>query len=126
MFRYEDESLRPSFVTGENSRLLRSLSVPEGHGLVGWVAEVGKPILNGNPAVEPGFDLAGSSLASALALPLSNSGRTAGVLALYRSEADAFAAEELVSLLELCPGIAEILSDHAALTEETQPLAACV
>ncbi len=125
IFHSDGGALRPSFVTGESSRLLRSLAVPEGQGLVGWVAEVGKPILNGNPAVEPGFDLAASSLSSALALPLTDSGHTIGVLALYRTEPDAFAGEELVSLLELSPGIAELLCDDADETRKTQAVAAC-
>jgi len=124
IFHCEGGILRAKFVTGENSRLLRSLTVPEGHGLVGWVAEVGKPILNGNPAVEPGFDLSGSSLSSALAVPLTNSGRTIGVMALYRTEPDAFAGEELVTLLELCSGVAEILCDDVDEPRKTQAVAA--
>jgi hypothetical protein len=36
-------------------------------------------------------------------------GRITGVMALYRYEKDAFAADELVSLLEPCPAIASIL-----------------
>jgi GAF domain-containing protein len=114
VYRCENDLVRPEFVTGDSARLLRSLCVPQGQGLVGWVAEVGRPILNGDPAVEPDVVLdraAGFGLASALALPLLNSGRVVGVLALYRTEKDAFAADELVSLLELCPRVATILSD---------------
>jgi len=124
IFHCEGGILRAKFVTGENSRLLRSLAVPEGQGLVGWVAEVGKPILNGNPAVEPGFELCSSSLSSALALPITHSGRTIGVLALYRTEPDAFAGEELVTLLELCSGVAKILSDDVDEPRKTQAVAA--
>jgi putative nucleotidyltransferase with HDIG domain len=114
IYSCENDLVRPEFVTGEGARLLRSLRVPQGQGLVGWVAEVGRPILNGDPAVEPGLvpdRVAGFSLASALALPLLNSGRVVGVLALYRTEKDAFAADELVSLLELCPRVATIVSE---------------
>ena len=114
VYRCENDLVRPEFVTGDGSRLLRSLCVPQGQGLVGWVAEVGRPILNGDPAVEPGLVLdgaAGFGLASALALPLVNSGCTVGVLALYRTEKEAFAADELVSLLELCPRVASILAE---------------
>ncbi len=109
----QDGLVQPRFVTGDASRLLRSLSVPLGAGVVGWVAALGKPILNGNPSVEPGFleDAAAPELASALALPLIHAGRILGVMALYRHEKDAFAADELVSLLEPCPGIASILAE---------------
>jgi signal transduction protein with GAF and PtsI domain len=77
------------------------------------VAEVGKPILNGNPAVEPGYAKGDGKpgLSSALALPLVSGGRVIGVVALYRREKDAFAADELVSLLELCPALASLMLD---------------
>lgn len=111
IYSNEDGVLRPKFVAGDDGRLLRSLCVPEGEGLVGWVAEVGKPILNGNPLVEPGFAADESRLASALVMPLVSSGQTLGVLALYRNEQDSFAAEELVAVLEICPSVAEILGE---------------
>jgi hypothetical protein len=50
-------------------------------------------------------------LSSALALPLVEAGRVVGVIALYRKERDAFAADELVSLLELCPALAALTLD---------------
>ena len=96
------------------ARGLPILAVPLGDGLVGWVADVGKPILNGNPAVEPGYVKSDRGLSSALALPLVNAGRVVGVLALYRKERDAFAGDELVSLLELCPAIAALMLETAA------------
>jgi putative nucleotidyltransferase with HDIG domain len=108
----ENDYVRARFVDGEDRAELESLAVPQGEGLVGWVAEVGKPILNGNPAVEPGYarqDRPTAGLSSALALPLVNAGRVVGVLALYRRDKDAFAADEMVSLLQLCPALASLL-----------------
>ena len=113
VYSVENDLVRPEYVTGESARLLRSLTVPLGKGLIGWVAEGGRPILNGDPAVEPGLDLEGGarfSLGSALALPVTDSGRVIGVLALYRHEKDAFAADELVALLEPCSRLAFALS----------------
>ncbi|HEY2497335.1 MAG TPA: HD domain-containing phosphohydrolase [Candidatus Angelobacter sp.] len=85
------------FALGENARQLSSLRVPMGQGLVGWVAETGNYIINGNPTVEPG--LAGFksklSLRSALAVPLIKGTRTIGVLALYGVNTDAFTPEHL-------------------------------
>jgi putative nucleotidyltransferase with HDIG domain len=109
----EDDFVRAKFVSGEDKSGLESLAVRQGAGLVGWVAEVGKPILNGNPAVEPGYAKAegAPSLASALALPLVSTGHVVGVVALYRRERDAFAADELVVLLELCPALASLILD---------------
>ena len=110
-----DEALvRVKFVSGDDRAELAALQVPLGEGLLGWVADVGKPILNGNPAVDPGYPSDGRRLpmlSSALALPLVSSGRMVGVVALYRREKDAFAADELVSLLELCPALASLMLD---------------
>jgi putative nucleotidyltransferase with HDIG domain len=117
LYACENDFVRAEFVSGEDRSGLESLAVRQGEGLVGWVAEVGKPILNGNPAVEPGYaptkgkTESAPGLASALALPLVNAGRVVGVIALYRRKRDAFAAEELVSLLELCPSIAALMLD---------------
>jgi putative nucleotidyltransferase with HDIG domain len=109
----EDDIVRVKFASGEDAAELESLAVRQGEGLVGWVAEVGKPILNGNPAVEPGYSKREGKpgLSSALALPLVNVGRVVGVVALYRKERDAFAADEMVALLELCPALASLMSD---------------
>jgi hypothetical protein len=38
-----------------NFRLFASLRIPIGQELSGWVAQNLKPILNGNPSVEPGY-----------------------------------------------------------------------
>jgi putative nucleotidyltransferase with HDIG domain len=109
----DDDWVRVKFAGGEDRSGLESLVVPQGKGLVGWVAEVGKPILNGNPAVEPGYARRDGTpgLLSALALPLVNAGRVVGVVALYRRERDAFAADELVVILELCPSLAALVLD---------------
>ncbi|HUJ49511.1 MAG TPA: HD domain-containing phosphohydrolase, partial [Bryobacteraceae bacterium] len=105
----ENGLVLPCFVAGEEQRGLGSLRVAQGDGLVGWVAETAKPILNGNPSVEPGYPTDGR-LASALALPLTSNGGVVGVLALYRREQDSFNAEDLVALLNVCPSVAAVLS----------------
>jgi putative nucleotidyltransferase with HDIG domain len=115
----EENMVCTKFVAGDHRAELAGLGVPLGEGLVGWVADVGKPILNGNPSVEPGYSRDGrtaSVLSSALALPLVNSGRIVGVVALYRKEKDAFAADELVALLEVCPALASLM------LETTEPV----
>jgi len=111
----EDDFVRVKLADGEAGAGLGSLSVRQGDGLIGWVAEFGKPILNGNPSVEPGYAEARGgqpALLSALALPLIHQGRTVGVLALYRKDRDAFAGDEMVSMLELCPALAFLMLDR--------------
>jgi diguanylate cyclase (GGDEF)-like protein len=100
--------LMPAYVNGENFRLFASLEIPMGQGLSGWVAETGKPIINGNPSVEPGYlnDPAKfSNLRSALAVPMKNAMGIAGVLALYHVNRDAFNQDHLRVLLAINPKI---------------------
>jgi diguanylate cyclase (GGDEF)-like protein/putative nucleotidyltransferase with HDIG domain len=98
-----DHRLLPEFVSGENFRLFASLEIPVGQGLSGWVAENSKPIINGNPSVEPGYlnDPAKfSTLRAALAVPLVGvNGAVIGVLALYHGERDIFTKDHLRILL---------------------------
>ena len=93
-----DERMEVSYVCGENARLFATLSVPLGEGLAGWVAANGKPIINGNPLVEPGYTSdpdQHTTLRSALAVPLEGLNGFVGVLMLYRQEKDAFTREDL-------------------------------
>src|SRR5205807_10916 len=97
-----DNELVPEYVNGDNYRLFSSLRIPIGDGLSGWVAHNKKPIINGNPSVEPGYlndPSKFSTLGSALAVPLEGVSGVIGVLALYRSERDAFTTDHLRILL---------------------------
>src|SRR5271167_2939630 len=97
-----ENELIPEYVNGDNYRLFSSLRIPIGQGLSGWVAQNKKPIVNGNPSVEPGYlndPDKFSTLRSALALPLEGVSGVIGVLALYRSEKDAFTSDHLRILL---------------------------
>src|SRR5271167_2101714 len=99
-----NEELIPEYVNGDNFRLFSSLRIPLGQGLSGWVAHNRKPIINGNPSVEPGYlndPSKFSTLRSALAVPLEGVSGVIGVLALYRSERDAFATDHLRILLAI-------------------------
>ncbi len=97
-----DRELVPEYVNGDNYRLFASLRIPIGQGLSGWVAHNRKPIINGNPSVEPGYlndPSLVSTLRSALAVPLEGVNGVIGVLALYRGERDAFTSDHLRILL---------------------------
>ena len=97
-----EEELVPEFVNGDNYRLFSSLRIPVGQGLSGWVAQNRKPIINGNPSVEPGYlndPTKFSTLRSALAVPLEGVAGVIGVLALYRAERDGFTSDHLRILL---------------------------
>ena len=98
-----DGMLVPQHVSGESFRLLSALRIPVGEGVSGWVAENKKPMLNGNPSVEPGYlnKEAGRStcLNAALAVPLEGLNGVAGVVTLYHAEKDGFSTDHLRILL---------------------------
>ena len=104
-----EDRLVPEFVCGDDFRLFASLRIPLGEGVSGWVAENGKPMLNGNPSVEPGYlndPTKFSTLRSALAVPLEGSSGVLGVLTLYDADADAFTADHLRVLLAISSKVA--------------------
>ncbi len=94
----QDDLLIPEYVNGDNFRLFISLKIPIGEGLSGWVAQNNKPILNGNPSVEPGYlndPTKYSTLRSALAVPLEGVSGVVAVLALYLARQDGFTKDHL-------------------------------
>ncbi len=114
--------LIPEFVSGENFRLFSSLRIPIGEGLSGWVVQNSKPILNGNPSVEPGYlkdPSRFSTLRSALAVPLEGAAGVVAVLALYRGRTDAFTRDEMSVLLELGAKVGVVIEDALRNSRET-------
>jgi diguanylate cyclase (GGDEF)-like protein/putative nucleotidyltransferase with HDIG domain len=98
VYERQEDLLRPVYVDGRDRMLFSSLLIPVGEGLSGWVAKHNKPILNGNPSVEPGYlndPKKFSLLRSALSVPLQGQEGTVAVLTLYRADADAFAPDHL-------------------------------
>jgi diguanylate cyclase (GGDEF)-like protein/putative nucleotidyltransferase with HDIG domain len=98
VYERKDNLLKPVYVDGRDRMLFSSLQIPLGEGLSGWVAKHSKPILNGNPSVEPGYlndPKKFSLLRSALSVPLAGQENTVGVLTLYRADSDAFAPDHL-------------------------------
>jgi diguanylate cyclase (GGDEF)-like protein/putative nucleotidyltransferase with HDIG domain len=106
----EKTVLKPRYASGLNSEIFSSLEIPVGQGLSGWVVENGKAIINGNPAVEPGYaEAAGQAdaLTSALSIPLGDGvDQFSGALTLYRAEKDAYNADHLRILLAIKGDIA--------------------
>ena len=103
-----ENQLIPEYVNGEDCRLFSSLQIPMGQGLSGWVAENAKPIVNGNPSVEPSYlndKTLTSALRSAVALPLEGASGILGVLTLYHMERDAFTKDHLRLLMAIAPKI---------------------
>ncbi len=99
LYLKDGDFLTSEFLDGETARHLSTSPIPLGEGLSGWVGQSGKPILNGNPKVEPNFQTGSDTSASpnsALALPLFNLSRDVfGVLTLYSNSADGFSRDHL-------------------------------
>jgi diguanylate cyclase (GGDEF)-like protein/putative nucleotidyltransferase with HDIG domain len=114
VYLLRDDVLTPAYVTGEDARLFAALAIPIGEGLSGWVAESRKPIMNGNPSVEPGYlkdSGAFSRLNSALAVPLENGDAVVGVLALYHFGRDAYSRDQLRVLLAASSKLAAAIAN---------------
>ncbi len=109
VFLLKNGRLVPELVSGDNFRLLSSLNIKIGDGICGWVAENRKPIVNGDPAMEAGYTPDPAKFItqrSVLAVPLDGLNGVVGVLAMYRAERDAFAADHLRILLAISSKIA--------------------
>jgi diguanylate cyclase (GGDEF)-like protein/putative nucleotidyltransferase with HDIG domain len=109
-----DGVLIPKHVSGENFRLFSALRIPLGEGVSGWVADNKKPILNGNPSVEPGYmsepgKLA--SLSSAVSVPLEGLNGVVGVVSLYHADKDAFSTDHLRILLAVSSKMALVIEN---------------
>jgi diguanylate cyclase (GGDEF)-like protein/putative nucleotidyltransferase with HDIG domain len=103
------DKLVPEYVSGDNFRLFASLQIPLGQGLSGWVAQNRKPIVNGNPSVEPGYlndPTKFSTLRSAISVPLEGLQGVVGVLTLYHNEKDSFTSDHLRILLAISSKVA--------------------
>lgn len=92
-------SLVTQFVEGRYARAFSPQPIPLGEGLSGWVAGSERPIVNGNPTVEPNLLMESglfSSNSSALSIPLQDpNGVVFGVLTLYSSRYAAFSKDHL-------------------------------
>jgi diguanylate cyclase (GGDEF)-like protein/putative nucleotidyltransferase with HDIG domain len=90
------------FTAGEGAALYSGLSIPLGDGISGWVAQNNKPIVNGNPSVEPGYLNAPEKFSlhrSALSVPLPGIEGVIGALTLYHRDAGAFTKDHVRVLL---------------------------
>jgi diguanylate cyclase (GGDEF)-like protein len=113
-----DGSLAPSFAKGLNSQFFSKMTV--GEGVSGRVAETREPIVNGNPASEPGCgrnQAASGSLRSALSVPLEDSSGLVGVLTLYHRENRAFTNEHLRLVQSVAYGLAQAVQMALRCTE---------
>jgi len=93
----DGDTLRCRFATGTGAAVIKSLSLREGQGLAGWVAQHRRPLLNGSPDADA--QAAGLTtdetleLASALVYPVEFGDRLIGALALYHEQRGFYTVE---------------------------------
>jgi putative nucleotidyltransferase with HDIG domain len=96
------ESLEPKFLDCADAQAFSMNASPLEEGLSGWVAKNGRPIINGNPTVEPNYISASGLLtatSSALSIPLLQAnGSVFAVLTLYSAQSAAFSKDHLLAL----------------------------
>jgi len=113
IYNKSDDSIVAQYVCGPLAEAFSAQGIPIAEGLSGWVAENRRPILNGNPTVEPNFVQASeafSANSSALSVPLIDpEGELLGVLTLYSAQPAAFSKEHLLLLEENQSRFARVL-----------------
>ncbi len=97
-----ETSVAAQYIDGRCARAFSAQPIPMGEGLSGWVAENRRPIVNGNPTVEPNL-IAECGLfsahSSALSVPLFDlGGDTFAVVTLYSCKPAAFTDDHLRTL----------------------------
>jgi diguanylate cyclase (GGDEF)-like protein/putative nucleotidyltransferase with HDIG domain len=98
----DGEKLSPRYVHGVDYDFFRTLEMPIGQGVSGWVAKHNKPIINGDPMAESkhlGDPSRVTVLRSTLSIPLQGREGVAGVLTLYLKEKQAFTKDHMRMLL---------------------------
>jgi len=96
------DTVKARFAAGQHASRLRGIGQPTGAGVAGWVAVTRRPAINADPALDLGPDSRDGvpPLRSCLAIPIGVNAELTGVLALYRSDPQAF-TDDHVRLLEL-------------------------
>jgi putative nucleotidyltransferase with HDIG domain len=113
------------FAAGTHAPSLRGLRRATGEGIAGWVAVNLKPAVNADPSLDLGLRAETSpGLRACLAMPLVEAEKLVAVLALYRSQPDAFSEDDVRLVELLAPRLAASLATAFAAEEDmAQPAA---
>jgi diguanylate cyclase (GGDEF)-like protein/putative nucleotidyltransferase with HDIG domain len=110
------DHLEPIYFLGGHHYLFTKRAFPITEGLSGWVAQHGRPVLNGNVSIECCYEndsLILNNLQTALAVPFAGKRGTAGVITLYHLDRNAFDQDDLRILesasLQIGPAIENVM-----------------
>ncbi|HTX75709.1 MAG TPA: HD domain-containing phosphohydrolase [Terracidiphilus sp.] len=125
-----DDIVVAEFVDGVCAPAFSNQPIQAGTGVSGWVAQNGRPILNGNPTVEANFVAESgqqmTDASSAISIPLFDSNHDVGwVLTLYARKQAAFSKGHLAILEQIAPQFALALANHR-MNEPAEPAAMAV
>ena len=113
-------------IVGEHHSVFSSIKISLGAGLSGWVADTRKPVLNGNPAVEPVTAQSNERMQqykSALSVPLEAANGVLGVITFYSTVKDAYCSEHLRLILALAPRLTTAV-EHSLQFRQAENMAA--
>ncbi|HEX4007523.1 MAG TPA: sensor domain-containing diguanylate cyclase [Acidobacteriaceae bacterium] len=123
-----DESRQDLFyavVVGHTEADLRSVRVPMGEGLAGWVAEHGETVIIPESAEDPRLAEQGSErrfhIKSAICMPLRSREQTLGVIQLFNCQVENL-ADDTISFLHLLCDYGAIAIENARAVERIQEL----
>ncbi len=94
----KDDELHPTYFLGGNEALFTMEPFPIAKGLSGWVAQEGRPVLNGNVSLEPCYSnhsMVLNGLQAALSVVFESRGGTTGVITLYHLDRNPFTRDDL-------------------------------
>lgn len=119
LYTYElsSDSLVATFVSSAAHAAVKGMRIPLGEKLSGWVAANRRPILNSDPALDLGEDLAaasGARLGSCLCVPLEADGTLLGALTLYVIPMQAFTEDHVALVTLVSSEVARRLQQAAA------------
>ena len=99
LYLKQSDLLTARFFDGERAKQFTPVSIALGEGVSGWVGQSGKPLLNGNAAVEPGCPVMPDgtpAFRAALSIPLFDlQQQVFAVLTLYAVKPDCFLRDHL-------------------------------
>ncbi len=105
--------LRAVVVAGNADPLLGSLEIEVGERLSGWVAANGRPIVNSDPALDLGYDLANRmELGNAISVP-ANTGQAGpvSVLTAYSEKSTSFSSEDSAQISQRAKYLAALMGE---------------
>jgi diguanylate cyclase (GGDEF)-like protein len=108
---------RCEFATGLDSERLQQIEIPQGTGVIGYVARLGRTVRNAHPAADlraAGLSDANANLQAMVACPLRVHDRTIGVLAAYHVTAGYFSDAHEGTLEKIAEKAAPVVHDAQA------------